>query len=135
MKTSNFRHYTGDMGISICARPPINWTGLQFLSLAPDIQLLHEFKNGQINKEQYEKLYRENVLARLNPKEIYDALKNMVLLCWEEPIFNRNGKIINEGKGFCHRHIVSQWIYDELKIEIEEWQPDKDNNLTHKLLF
>ena len=109
MKTSNFRRYTGDKGVAICIYPPVDWTGLQYPALAPDRQTFYAIKEGAITKEQYEKLYRENVLAKLDPKAIYEMFKHNVLLCWEEP-----------GK-FCHRRIVAAWIQENLGIEVPEW--------------
>ena len=109
MKTSNFRRYTGDKGVAICIYPPVDWTGLQYPALAPDRQTFYAIKEGAITKEQYEKLYRENVLAKLDPKAIYEMFKHNVLLCWEEP-----------GK-FCHSRIVAAWIQENLGIEVPEW--------------
>lgn len=109
MKTSNFKHYAGDKGVAICIYPPINWTGLQYPALEPDRQAFYAIKAGTITKEQYEKLYRENVLSKLDPKKIYEMFKNNVLLCWEEP-----------GE-FCHRRIVAAWIEENLGIDVPEW--------------
>ncbi len=109
MKTSNFRRYTGDKGVAICIYPPVDWAGLRYPALAPDRQTFYAIKEGAITKEQYEKLYRENVLAKLDPKAIYEMFKHNVLLCWEEP-----------GK-FCHRRIVAAWIQENLGIEVPEW--------------
>lgn len=114
MKTSCFKYYTGDQGVSICVYPPIDWTGCQYLGLAPDRQLLFDMKNGKLTKEQYEKLYRENTLSKQDPKRIYEMFKHNVLLCWESP-----------GK-FCHRRIVAKWIEENLGIEVLEWNPQDD---------
>lgn len=109
MKTSCFKHYTGDKGVAICIYPPIDWTGLQYPALEPDRQSFYAIKAGSITKEQYEKLYRENILSKLDPKTIYETFKNNVLLCWEEP-----------GE-FCHRRIVAAWIEENIGIEVPEW--------------
>lgn len=116
MKTSCFKHYTGDMGVAICLYPPIDWTGLRFPALEPERSTFYAIKNGTITKEQYEKMYRENVLSKLDPKTIFEMFKNNVLLCWEEP-----------GE-FCHRRIVAAWIEENLGFEIPEWN-SKDEKL------
>lgn len=123
MKTSCFKYYRGDMGVAICIYPPAGWDGMQFPALAPDRQTFYAIKNGSITQEQYEKLYRENTLARLDPREVYNMFKNNVLLCWETPVLDNNRNIINKGAGFCHRHIISHWIWENLKIEVREWSP------------
>jgi len=128
MKTSCFKHYTGDMGVAICLYPPMNWAGMQFPALAPDRQTFYAIKHGSITQSEYERLYREQVLSKLDPQNIYDMFQNNVLLCWEEPWFDQNGNIRNEGHGFCHRHIVSAWLWENLHIEVPEWN-NKDQKL------
>ena len=115
MKTSNFKTYKGGMGISICLYPPLDWTGAQFLSLAPSRSIFFAKKAGEIDEKEYEKRYKKEILSKLNPKDIYEQLQKNVLLCWEPQ------------NQFCHRHIISKWIKSELNIEIPEWQPGDDN--------
>jgi hypothetical protein len=114
MKTSNFKTYKGDNGVSVCIYPPIDWTGSRFPSLEPDRQTFFAKKADEINEEEYEKRYRERVLSKLDPKNVYDTLKGQVLLCWEAP-----------GE-FCHRRIIANWIQEELGIEVPEWKPGDD---------
>ena len=123
MKTSCFKYYTGDMGVAICIYPPIDWTGLRFPALEPDRNAFFAIKHSVITQEQYEKLYRGNILSRLDPKKIYAMFQNNVLLCWEDP-----------GE-FCHRRIVAKWLEENLEIEVPEWnikdeQLKKSNNTT-----
>ena len=120
MKTSCFKYYTGDMGVSICVYPPIDWTGLQFPTLAPDRQLFFAIKDGTVTNEQYEKQYREGTLAQLDPQFIYNMFKNNVLLCWERP-----------GE-FCHRKLVSMWMKENLNIEVPEWNIKDEQLLNSK---
>ena len=125
MKTSSFKWYTGDMGVAICLYPPIDWTGLQFPTLAPDRQLFFAIKQNNITNEQYAKLYKEQTLSQLDPQFIYNMFKNNVLLCWEDP-----------GE-FCHRRIVARWLEESLGISVPEWnirdekieQIQKDKNI------
>ena len=115
MKTSNFKTYKGDNGVAICLYPPLDYSGLQFPSLAPDRQTFFAKKAGEIDEAEYEKQYRERVLSKLNAKDIYDMFFNQVLLCWEP-----------EGE-FCHRRIVASWIQEELGFEVPEWRPGDDD--------
>ena len=124
MKTSNFKTYKGDMGIAICLYPPIDYTGAQFPSLAPDRQTFFAKKADEIDEKEYEKQYKEKVLSKKDPKEIYKSLQNNVLLCWEPP-----------GE-FCHRRILAAWIEENLGIEVPEWKPgDDDPSDLQKPLF
>jgi len=124
MKTSNFKIYKGDMGVSICIYPPLDWTGAQYLPLAPNRQTFYAKKANEIDEKEYEKIYREETLSKLDPQKIYDRFFNNVLLCWEPP-----------GE-FCHRLIVSKWIFENLGIKVPEWQPgDEDPVNFQKPLF
>jgi len=116
MKTSCFKYYTGDMGVAICIYPPIDWTGLRFPALEPDRDIFFAIKNGQLTQKEYEKLYKQNTLSKLDPQNIYDMFKNNVLLCWENP-----------GE-FCHRRIVAKWLEESLGISVPEWNV-KDEKL------
>ena len=109
MKTSCFKYYTGDLGVAICLYPPIDWSGLRFPALAPTPSIFYDIKAGRIDQKEYERRYREEVLAHLDAQQIYNTFKSNVLLCWESP------------EKFCHRHIVSRWIFENLNIEVPEW--------------
>lgn len=115
MKTSNFKIYKGNKGVAICLYPPLDWAGARFPALEPPRKLFFSRKADQINDEQYEKQYREEVLYKLDSQEIYNTLRDQVLLCWENP-----------GE-FCHRRIVANWIQEKLGIEVPEWVPGDDD--------
>lgn len=114
MKTSNFKLYKGDKGVAICLFPPLDFKGEHFLLLAPDRKTFYEKKAGNITEEEYEKRYRENILSKLDPREIYERFKESVLLCWEDP------------GDFCHRRIVAQWLFEELKVIVDEGKIETD---------
>lgn len=122
MKTSCFKYYTGDMGVAICIYPPIDWAGLRFPALEPERSIFFAIKNGQLTQKEYEKLYIQNTLGRLDPKNIYNMFKNNVLLCWEDP-----------GE-FCHRRIAAKWLEESLGISVPEWtrQDEKLEQLQQK---
>jgi hypothetical protein len=109
MKTSCFKYYTGEMGVAICLYPPIDWSGLRFPALEPERDIFFAIKNGQLTQKEYEKLYRENTLGKLDPQTILSMFNKNVLLCWEDP-----------GE-FCHRRIVAKWIQESIGIEVPEW--------------
>jgi len=121
MKTSCFRYYTGDDGVSVCLYPPIDWSGIQFINLAPDKQTFFEKKAGQMTNEEYEKRYKEEILSKLDPHKIYNMFKNNVLLCWEGE------------RTHCHRRLIAEWIQENVGIEVPEWnikdEIKKSNNI------
>lgn len=85
----------------------------EFKNLAPSIKLLNDYKNGRVTEEDYERIYREETLSKLDPSDIAKRFKNSILLCYEK-----------EGD-FCHRQIVSNWLNEngykahELKKEVK----------------
>lgn len=133
MKTGCFKWYKEKNGVAICIRPPVSWYGEKFKELAPPLKTFIAIKNKKINHVQYEYEYRNLVLNKLDPNEIYNLFKTKVLLCWEEPIFDDYQNIINIGEGFCHRHIMSSWIYESLGIKIEEWKRNEKSSNNIKL--
>lgn len=115
MRTSYFSKYKDNNGISICTRPPVWFIGKEYRKLAPKYWMLMAYKKGKITEEEYIEIYKTEVLSKLDPMKVYDDLINLcgedsVLLCWEA-----SGK-------FCHRHIVSEWLNDELGTQIVELQ-------------
>jgi len=133
MKTGCFKWYKENSGVAICIRPPVSWNGERFKELTPPLKTFIAIKNKKINQIQYECEYRNLVLNKLDPNEIYNLFKDKVLLCWEEPIFDNYQNIINIGEGFCHRHIMSKWIYESLGIKIEEWKKNEKSSTNIKL--
>lgn len=115
MKTSNFKTYKGDLGVSVCIYPPLDYPGEQFISLAPDRQTFFAKKADEIDEKEYEKQYRERVLSKLDANKVYDMFSNKVLLCWEP------------AGDFCHRRIIADWIKEELDIDVPEWKPGDDD--------
>lgn len=113
MYTSNFANYIGNKGISICKMPPLWFFGEEYKDLAPKNWMAIEYRRGAITQEEYIELYRAEVLSKLDPKKVYNDLlsiygKDFTLLCW-------CGK-----DKFCHRHIVAEWLNNELGTQIVE---------------
>jgi uncharacterized protein (DUF488 family) len=109
LKTSCFKNYTGDMGVAICLYSPIDWDGMQFPALAPTKDIFYAKKSGKIDEKEYERRYRNEVLSKLDPQQIYNMFKNNVLLCWEDK------------SNFCHRKIVAQWLTENTGFKVPEW--------------
>jgi uncharacterized protein YeaO (DUF488 family) len=85
--------------VSISLYPP-KWfkADIQANELVPSKKLLLDYKNNLINNIEYEKIYREETLSKLDPEEIYSKYNECIFLCYERS---------NE---FCHRQIVSAWL-------------------------
>lgn len=58
--------------------------------------------------ENYIKRYNDEILYYLDPEEIYNDLKNKVVLCYEKP------------EDFCHRHLVAEWLNKHLNVNVQE---------------
>jgi len=112
---ANARKFPKNRQIISISRFTPKWfkADIEMKELAPSIKLLNGYKDGRITDEEYEKIYREETLSILDPKETYEKCKNSVLLCYEKE------------EDFCHRQIVSSWfkengfISHELKKEIK----------------
>lgn len=110
----------GYITISIAGRCPPFYKGLEYKKVAPKIGFFTEWKKNNDN-DFYIREYNKQVLDTLDAtKVIQDIINlareqnhsnnlNIVLLCYEKP---------NE---FCHRHLLSNWLYQYGYI-IEELQ-------------
>ncbi len=78
-----------------------------YKDLIPSKQLVLNYKAKKISKEEYTRIYKEQ-LNQLDPLKVYEELKNSVLLCWESP------------EKFCHRHLVADWLSNCCSIVIKE---------------
>jgi hypothetical protein len=123
MKTGCYATYRGDKGIGISLSVPKFWSGDTYKILAPTPYILGAKKSGKIDEDYYTYLYHRDVLSKLDPKRIYEDLKDNVILCWEKP------------GTFCHRRIVAKWLEDELGIEVPEWNKKDEIVNKHKSLF
>ena len=101
--------------ISIAAKAPAGFTGLEYKALAPSYSILMSFKRDQ-NEALYTKQYTEKILNRLDPDLVIRDLQTMAaesqdiaLICYERP------------ESFCHRHLVANWL-SEHGITCKEWQ-------------
>ena len=89
--------------IAICAKNPEWYTGLAYKKLAPTYRILMNWKKMK-NEEQYIRDYTEQVLRKLDVRQVYLELqalakgKDIVLLCYEKT------------NDFCHRNLVAEWM-------------------------
>lgn len=99
--------------VSISLIRPRDFDGMHIQSFAPSKQLLEDYKNG-LSPEEYETRFREQI-DQLN--DIYAFFKimakqakgrNILLLCYEKK------------NAFCHRHILSDIIYERYGYRIKE---------------
>jgi uncharacterized protein YeaO (DUF488 family) len=112
---ANHRNYPKNRRpISISRYSPKWFNGEEAKELAPSAKLLSDYKEELVDDKEYETIYREETLSKLNPKEIAKKYTDAILLCYETP------------DDFCHRQIVSQWL-KENGIESEEL---KKENIT-----
>lgn len=114
MHTSYFaKSANNPNSVSIAGRAPNWYNGKQYKVLAPKWSFFKRYKdkNDEMykNHDFYIEHYYKEVLNKLNPQQVFMELgENAVILCWEA-----SGK-------FCHRHLVSQWLMNNLGIQITE---------------
>ena len=105
--------------ISICAKAPDWYKGLQYKKLAPKYDFFMKWKENHDN-DYYIKCFNEQVLDKLNPYSVLFEIKDLLdknsiqsdsicLICYEKP------------SDFCHRHLVADW-FSEYGIPCKEWQ-------------
>ena len=103
--------------ISICAKAPSWYKGLQYKTLAPKYDFFMEWKKTHDN-DMYIKCFKEQVTDNLNANLVVNDLKQMVqekygegkdiaLVCYEK------------SEDFCHRHLVAKWL-KENGYDVEE---------------
>lgn len=104
--------------ISICAKAPDWYKGLQYKKLAPKYGFFMEWKKNH-NNDYYVKRFQSEVLDKLIVCEVLEDLfalksledkgKGIALICYEKP------------SDFCHRHLVAEWL-NQNGFKSEEWR-------------
>ena len=108
--------------ISICAKAPDWYKGLQYKTLAPKYDFFMRWKETKDN-DYYIDCFNELVLDPLDARSVIRNLEGMVpygttdiaLICYEKP------------SDFCHRHLVADWLTKN-GIPCEEW----NNNMNKR---
>jgi hypothetical protein len=78
-------------------------TGARYKPLAPFWEIIH-IKDPVL----YKKRYYEEVLSKLDPKQVSLDLDGCILLCHEKD------------RTFCHRRVVAEWLEAKLGIKVPE---------------
>lgn len=105
--------------ISICAKVPDWYKGLQYKKLAPKYDFFMEWKKTHDN-DYYIKCFKAQVTDKLVAKNVVNELSEMIhdlgfdeedicLICYEKP------------SDFCHRHLVAKWLKED-GYKCEEWK-------------
>lgn len=112
MKTSYFGRANSkafkDRGLRFVsvARGNKYWYGERYPALFPTWDMIK-----MTDPDEYEKVYRAQVLDKLDPMEVYRDLQDAVILCHES--YDK----IQSGETFCHRHIIAKWLEEELWLQ------------------
>ena len=107
--------------ISICGRAINGWSNPQFKKLAPSWSIYKELKYEGGSKERYTDRYKSEILAKLDAKVVLsellalreDGREDIALVCYEKP------------GDFCHRHLIAEWLMDNIGIEVKEFNYDE----------
>ena len=103
--------------ISICAKEPDWYKGLQYKKLAPKYGFFMEWKKNH-NNDYYIEHFQKEVLDGLDAATVIKELnylvpnvngKDIALLCYEK------------SSDFCHRHLVAEWL-NQNGFKCEEWR-------------
>ena len=110
MRTSSFFIKGSDPNaVSISRIVPPWYNGRRYEPLAPHMNLVARYINDVIDKLQFAKEYREQVLNTLDPFQVIVDLGMDAILLDNAP----------PGK-FCHRQLVAEWLEETLGIKVPE---------------
>ena len=116
IKTSYFgmlnrKSFKGQELNTVCiARGHRYYYGRCYPALYPTWEMI----NMDGTQAEYEKAYRKGVLDKLDPLQVYEDLgEDAIMLCHEKY------SDIEEGKTFCHRHIVARWLEEQLWLQYD----------------
>lgn len=117
---------TGFVPVSIAAKAPSWYKGLEYKKLAPKWEFFNEWKNGSHkgDNDYYIQHFKDEVLAPLKPEDAIRELSELagvephkiILICYEKP------------GDFCHRHLVADWLKEYRDIS-------RDSNLGYIMEF
>ena len=95
--------------ISIAGKSPDFYDGIEWKFLAPS---LATYKNWVNNHNEFD--YMNSYIPKINKldknifKEKLLSIDNPILLCYES-------------EGFCHRHLLADWIEMNLGLRVDEY--------------
>ena len=94
-------------------------------STPPGVQYMLSYESLMPSQESFEyfrKAYYSQ-LDKLNPKKVYEDLKDCTLVCFE------SSKDLATKKKFCHRRMIAGWIEEQLGIIVPEETREKEKDL------
>lgn len=115
--TSNYaRQGQNSQSYGISYSSPNWFTGGRFRELAPEWWMVDASKKGELNNEEYARVYVELLTSRgLTPDSILSKLPDgAILLCYEAP------------NTFCHRRVLADWITQNTGVVIPEMLNQKE---------
>lgn len=101
----------GIVPVGIALWPPRFFRGVSMSQVAPRRYML----NDQLTDEEYTRMYRNDVLRLVDARAFVRQLEeaghglDVALCCFEKP------------GDFCHRHILAQWLTEQIGIEVKEY--------------
>lgn len=104
------KHY---LKVSISYIRPRDFNGMHIASFAPTKDLFEDYKNG-LSPEQYEVRFRDQINKLADVYGFFKLMakqakgRDILLLCYEKK------------NAFCHRHILSDIIYERYGYRIQE---------------
>jgi len=97
--------------VSIAGVAPCFYEGREWKHLAPYFSTYTKYKNGEYTEFQYMDEYIPKIekLDKMELKKQIDSIPNLILLCYEK-------------EGFCHRHLLADWLENNLGYVVEEYK-------------
>lgn len=120
--------------ISICAKVPQWYSGIQYKRLAPKYEFFMEWKRNHDN-DYYIEHFSSEVLEPLDVRrvmsELQVALPNEVKVQMQTPFWTSKDWHValvcyEKPSDFCHRHLVADWLRQNGYM-CSEWSKDKSS--------
>lgn len=105
--------------VSICAKPPKGYKGLEYKKLAPSYSILMEYKRDP-DETRYIKRFESEILDKLDPHEV---VKDLLILTGNNKGLDYSPDIVlvcyEKASDFCHRHLIANWL-NEYDYQVKE---------------
>ena len=97
--------------ISVAGWAPQDYKGQEWKFFAPYFTTYTKYKSGEYTEQQYTKEYIAKIeaLDKTELKAKIDKIENSIFLCYEK-------------EGFCHRHLLAEWLKETFGYQIEEFK-------------
>lgn len=115
----------GVIPINVSLYPPKGWKGIEVKKLMP----LPFMLSKKLSHEEYTKVYRKDILNRVNVTELIQLIhekfgdKDIAFICYESP------------EKFCHRHLIADWITEQTGIEVTEYKFIEKRLTTNEIII